>query len=54
MGWSDAYDATQAFPVFPVDLFAHALFSLSVFTAFLAFVTQGLVLVVLPYIVKEI
>lgn len=53
MGWSDAYDATQAFPVFPVDLFAHALFSLSVFTAFLAFVTQGLVLVVLPYILFQ-
>lgn len=43
-------DSRHPEPIFPIDLFNNSIFSLSVFTAFTAFVTQGLVLVALPYI----
>ena len=43
-------DSQHPEPVFPIDLFKNLTFSLSVLTAFTAFVTQGLVLVALPYI----
>lgn len=37
-------------PVFPVDLFNFPIFSLSLLTAFAAFITQGLALLALPFI----
>lgn len=40
-------------PIFPIDLFQQPIFSLSVFTAFLAFVAQGLVLLALPYLLYQ-
>lgn len=46
-------DSKHLHPIFPVDLFQGPIFSLSVITAFFAFITQGLVLVALPYIFSK-
>lgn len=46
-------DSKHLNPIFPVDLFQEPIFSLSVITAFFAFITQGLVLVALPYIFSK-
>lgn len=47
-------DSHHPEPIFPVDLFKNSIFSLSVVTAFAAFITQGLVLVALPYIFYDL
>jgi DHA2 family multidrug resistance protein-like MFS transporter len=46
-------DSKHLRPIFPVDLCHIPIFSLSVITAFFAFITQGLVLVALPYIFSK-
>ncbi|MBJ9984578.1 MFS transporter [Acinetobacter sp. S40] len=43
-------DSKHNQPIFPFDLFQNSIFSLSIFTGFSAFVTQGLMFVALPYI----
>ena len=43
----------QAAPVLPVDLMRRPLFSLSVFTSFSAFTTQGLAFVALPFFFQQ-
>lgn len=43
-------ETKQNYVIFPFDLFQHSIFSLSILTAFLAFIVQGLMLIAVPYI----
>ena len=43
----------QAVPMLPVDLMRRPMFSLSVFTAFCSFTTQGLAFVALPFFLQQ-
>lgn len=49
-GWLRRLEAGKAAPIFAVDLFRSPLFSLSAATSVCAFVIQGLVFVVLPFL----
>ncbi|WP_322992744.1 MFS transporter [Limnohabitans sp.] len=52
-GWLLLRQRGQAAPVLPVDLMRRPLFSLSVFTSFSAFTTQGLAFVALPFFFQQ-
>ena len=52
-GWLLMRQRGQAAPVLPVDLMRRPLFSLSVFTSFSAFTTQGLAFVALPFFFQQ-
>ncbi|ENX05667.1 MFS transporter [Acinetobacter courvalinii] len=46
-------DTRHPAPIFPFDLFSHAVFSLSIFTACAAFIAQGLTMVALPFLFHQ-
>ncbi|MEB6478882.1 MFS transporter [Acinetobacter vivianii] len=46
-------DSRHPAPIFPFDLFSHAIFSLSIFTACAAFIAQGLAMVALPFLFHQ-
>jgi DHA2 family multidrug resistance protein-like MFS transporter len=52
-GWLLLRQRGLAAPVLPVDLMRRPLFSLSVFTSFSAFTTQGLAFVALPFFFQQ-
>ena len=52
-GWLLRRQRGHAAPVLPVDLMRRPLFSLSVFTSFSAFTTQGLAFVALPFYLQQ-
>jgi DHA2 family multidrug resistance protein-like MFS transporter len=52
-GWLLRRQRGHAAPVLPVDLMRRPLFSLSVFTSFSAFTTQGLAFVALPFFLQQ-
>jgi len=52
-GWLLRRQRGHAAPVLPVDLMRRPLFSLSVFTSFSAFTTQGLAFVALPFFFQQ-
>ena len=52
-GWLLRRQRGHAAPVLPVDLMRRPLFSLSVFTSFCSFTTQGLAFVALPFFLQQ-